>query len=87
MAEEKQTDNPIIEEEKEGEHLQKVYKERGFQQQTFNEYLLLKKQQSERKKLRIPALIKVILTTPIILLFCLGLVFIPYIVFLFFTSG
>jgi len=72
--------------EEEGQYLDGVYKKRGFQQQKFGEYLLLKRQQSGRKRFRLPGIVKIILSTPFILMFCLGLVFIPYLVYLFLTS-
>lgn len=66
--------------------LAELYKKKGLQKQSYNDYLLLKKQQSQRKKFKLPAPIKFILATPLILLFCIGIIFIPYMLYLFFTS-
>lgn len=70
----------------EKETLRQAYKDRGFQQQTLKEYLAVQKLQEQRKGFRMPVALQFILTTPFILLFCLGLVFIPFMLYLFFTS-
>lgn len=66
--------------------LTELYKEKGVQKQSYNDYLSLKKQQDQRKKFKLPAPIKFIIATPFVLLFCVGIVFIPFIIYLLFTS-
>jgi len=61
-------------------------REQLLPQQSLEEYLLLKKMQEQRKAFKMPAVLKLILATPFILLFCAGLIFIPYMLYLFFTS-
>jgi|GEM_PF-4135366 len=73
--------------EEEKQYLEETYKKKGFQQQKFGEYLLLKRQQSGRKRFQIPGLVKILLSTPFILLFCVGLVFIPYLIFQLFNGN
>ncbi|HSV43671.1 MAG TPA: hypothetical protein VLJ10_03865 [Candidatus Bathyarchaeia archaeon] len=68
------------------EELDGLYKERGFQKLSFNEYLLVKKQQSRAKLFRLPPAIQFILTTPFIILFCAGIIFIPYITYQFISA-
>ena len=67
----------------EKERLTRNYKERGFQKQSLNDYMALKRLQNRKKKVPFFAVIKHILTTVFILLFCFGAIFLPYITYLF----
>ena len=67
--------------------LRAIYQQRGFQQQPLEEYIEVRKIQEQRKGFRLPPALQFILTTPFILLFCLGLIFIPFMFYLSFTSG
>lgn len=66
--------------------LTEKYKLKGAQQMTYAAYkaLLIKRQKAF--KLKIPPAVKFILGTPFIIIFCCGLVFIPYILYLILTS-
>jgi len=77
------TDNSPINEKNE---LSQTYRARGFQQQSLDDYLAVQKLQEQKKSFRMPVPLQFILTTPFILLFCLGLIFIPFMFYLFFTS-
>lgn len=70
------------------EEIAQIYKSKGLasQKQSYKEYLALKKQQEERKKFKLPAPVQYILATPLLLIFCLGLIFIPFIIYLFLTA-
>lgn len=83
MENDQQQNIPPIEEK---EDLSELYKKRGLKQQGLNDYMLLKKQQDQRKKFQLPTVVKLILTTPFILLFCAGLIFIPFMIYLYLTS-
>lgn len=61
------------------------YKLKGAQQITYAEYQALKAKNSRRRFI-IPPFVKFILGTPFIIVFCCGLVFIPYILYLIATS-
>ncbi|MEW5894618.1 MAG: hypothetical protein AB1650_02500, partial [Candidatus Omnitrophota bacterium] len=63
--------------------LEEIYKKRGYQQQHLTDYLNFKRQEAKRKNKKIPVYLKVLSNTPFILLFCVGIVFIPYMIFLF----
>ena len=65
--------------------LEESYKKRGFQQQNLNDYLTLKKQE-KHKKFKFPVYLRILFATPFILLFGIGLIFIPYMIFLFIKS-
>ena len=84
MENDQQQNIPPIEEK---EDLSELYKKRGLKQQGLNDYMLLKKQQDQRKKFKLPTVVKLILTTPFILLFCAGLIFIPFMIYLYLTSN
>ena len=61
------------------------YKLKGAQQLTYNEYQALKAKNS-KPKFKIPPFVKFILGTPFIIIFCCGVFFIPYILYLIMTS-
>ncbi|MFP4473769.1 MAG: hypothetical protein ACLFPX_07910 [Candidatus Omnitrophota bacterium] len=56
-------------------------KNQGYQQQSYKDYMALKRQKENQKKRSMPPLVKYILLTPIILIFCAGIFFIPYMIF------
>lgn len=62
------------------------YKLKGAQQMTYAEYAALKEKQSKGRKFEIPIIVKFILGTPFIIVFCCGILFIPYILYLIATS-
>lgn len=62
------------------------YKARGAQSMSMAEYLALKEKNSKKPKLQIPTFVKYILGSPFIILFCAGLLFIPYILYTIATS-
>ncbi len=68
------------------DQLKDVYKKRGYQQQTFKQYIDLKKQAQTHKAKPLPLPVKIILYTPLILLACAGVIFIPYTLFQIFTA-
>lgn len=66
--------------------LNQKYKEKGFQQLSFEEYLALKRKEKKRyKKTRLPGFFKIIFSTPFLILFCFGLFYIPYLIYLIIT--
>jgi len=67
------------------EALKKKYKQKGAQQLTLAEYLANKKKAKKRKG-QIPTHIKIILATPFLIIFCFGIFFIPYMLYLIATS-
>lgn len=62
------------------------YKLKGAQQISYAEYEAAKAKQSRTRKFRIPAFVKFIISTPFIVIFCVGIFFIPYILYLIMTS-
>ena len=62
------------------------YKDRGFQQLSWKEYQAQKEKQQARKGFKIPIHIKVILGTPFLILFCYGIFFIPWMLYLIISS-
>lgn len=67
--------------------LEQAYQNKGFQKQNFKEYLAQKKQRDLRKKAGMPAIVKTLLISPFVILFIIGLIFIPYMIYLYATSG
>ena len=67
-------------------NLRERYSRLGAQQISYEEYLALQKRLSSRRRLSIPVFVGWILSSPFLLIFCLGLVFLPYIVYLVLTS-
>lgn len=61
------------------------YKLKGAQQMTYAEYQAYKAK-SNKPKFTIPPVIKFILGTPFIIIFCGGIVFIPYMLYTIATS-
>lgn len=72
--------------EKERQELKQKYQNRGYQSLSYKEYLQLKTRQSKAKKLSLPAAVRITLSTPIILVACFGVFFIPYILYLIMTG-
>lgn len=68
------------------DQLKDVYKKRGYQEQTLKEYMALRKQARNHKSKPLPLPIKIIVYTPLILLACAGVIFVPYILFQIFTA-
>ena len=61
------------------------YKLKGAQQMTYAEYQALKAK-SNKPKFTIPPVVKFILGTPFIIIFCCGILFIPYMLYTIATS-
>ena len=61
------------------------YKLKGAQQMTYDEYLALQEKKN-KPKFKVPPALKFILGTPFIIIFCCGIVFIPYMLYLILTS-
>ena len=68
------------------DQLKDVYKKRGYQQQTFKQYMDMRKQAREHKNKPLPLPVKILLYTPLILLACAGVIFVPYTLFQIFTA-
>ena len=62
------------------------YKNRGYQQLSWKEYQALQEKKQARKGLKIPIHLKLILGTPFLILFCYGIFFIPWMLYLIATS-
>ncbi len=77
MANVKNKENPTLEDK---------YKEKGAQQMTYAEYEALRNKNSKAPKFKIPLFLKFILGTPFIIIFCCGIVFLPYLLYLILTS-
>jgi len=71
--------------ENKNETLKKKYKERGFQQLSLAEYYAMKKK-AQRKKIQIPVHIKIIIATPFLIVFCFGVFFLPYMLYVIATT-
>ena len=52
----------------------------------YKEYAALKEKESKKKAFQLPLPIKIILLTPLVLIFCLGIFYIPYILFIIITT-
>ena len=61
------------------------YKLKGAQQLTYAEYQALKTKNS-KPRFTIPPFVKFILGTPFIIIFCCGVIFIPYMLYIIATS-
>ena len=59
---------------------------KGKKQLSLAEYKLLQTRKARKPGFKIPAPAKLILATPFIIIFCCGLVFIPYIIYLTFAG-
>jgi len=77
----------LKEQEEYQELLARKYKEKGFQQISLDEYEKIRAKKSKKSKVQIPTHMKFILGTPLIIIFCFGIFFIPYIVYLIFISS
>jgi hypothetical protein len=66
---------------KEKAELAKKYKAKGVQNMTLKEYLELKKKKGGKEKPQVPVPVKLTLSTPLLLICCFGVIFIPYIVY------
>ncbi len=62
------------------------YKLKGAQQMTYADYKALQAKNKKTAKFKIPIFVKFILGTPFIIVFCCGVLFIPYILYLILTS-
>lgn len=62
------------------------YKLKGAQQMTYADYKALQAKNKKTSKFKIPIFVKFILGTPFIIIFCCGILFIPYILYLILTS-
>lgn len=62
------------------------YKLKGAQQMTYADYKALQSKNKKASKFKIPIFVKFILGTPFIIIFCCGVLFIPYILYLILTS-
>ncbi len=72
---------------KQKEALAKKYKDRGIQKMSLAEYEAARKKLAmQRKRLKLPPQVTFVLKTPFLILFVLGLRFLPYIVYLIATS-
>ncbi len=87
MNDEGQEELQKLEQEKikaEQDRLQNVYRDKGFQKISYKEYEALRNKKKTPKK--IPAHIQFILGTPFLILFCFGIFFIPYMLFVIATG-
>lgn len=66
--------------------LAEKYKERGFQRVSWMEYKTLQSKSAKKyrllKKWKIPPHLKFILGTPFLIIFCFGLIFLPFMIYL-----
>ncbi len=67
------------------ESLKALYEKKGVQQVPLKDFLQQRRKR-RRKSIPVPIVFKIILGTPFLLLFCFGLFFLPYIIFLIATS-
>lgn len=64
----------------EKELIKSIYKEKGAQQLGLAEYEALQKKNARKFKLNLNAPAKIVLSSPLLLLFCFGLFFLPFLV-------
>ena len=82
MSNEGQEELQKLEQEKnkaEQDRLQNVYRDKGFQKISYKEYEALRSKKKTPKE--IPAHIQFILGTPFLIIFCFGIFFVPYMLF------
>ena len=84
MTEDNTSGAPL--ENKEMQEMQDAYKKRGIQQMSWDEYKAKREKEKKKKKRKLPTHIKFIIGTPFILLFCYGVFFIPWVLYLILTS-
>ena len=72
--------------ENKAEELKNQYKAKGFQQLSLSEYESIRREKAKKKSFKVPAAVKFILSTPLYIIFCCGLIFLPFMVYIFFTS-
>lgn len=77
MSEKKEEDKKALAEK---------YKLKGAQQISYAEYEALRAKKSRVRPVKIPFFAKFIFGTPFIIIFCCGIVFLPYIIYLIATS-
>ena len=65
--------------------LKMKYQSKGAQKTTYKDYLT-QQEKSSKKQFKMPPFVKYILMIPFILIFCFGLIFIPYLIFKALTS-
>lgn len=61
--------------------LKKKYEGKGFQSMSLAEYEAMMKRKNKKVRLKVPAHLKFILTTPFIIIFCFGLFYIPFLIY------
>jgi len=71
---------------KEKEILQQKYKAKGCQTLSLAEYQALRAKRSHRKKSGLPAPVKFVFSTPLLIIFCFGVLFLPYIIYMIATG-
>lgn len=76
----------LEEEEKERQLVRTKYRDRGFQKMTLADYEALRNKKSRFRFFQLPLYMQFILGTPLLIIFCAGLYFLPYILFLIASS-
>ena len=87
MNDEGQEELQKLEQEKikaEQDRLQNVYRDKGFQKISYKEYEALRSKKKTPQKIPVP--IQFILGTPFLIIFCFGIFFIPYMLFVIATG-
>jgi len=67
-------------------HVEEAYKKKGAQTLSYKEYMALKEKKQSRKGWALPLHVKFILGTPFLILFGYGVFFIPWMLFVVWTS-
>lgn len=86
MSEAEKLNESLPEGPQQDEKLTAVYKDRGFQQMSWEEYKAQQEKNKSKKKFQVPTHVKFILGTPFLLLFCYGIFFIPWMLYLIATA-
>ena len=76
----------MSDEQKNKELLAQKYRAKGFQKLSLAEYEALKTKRARKKGFSIPLHFKFILSTPLLIIFCFGILFIPYIIYVIATG-
>jgi len=81
-----QENDAVSDEKTKKEELNRKYRSKGCQTLSFAEYEALRAKKSGKKRADLPAHFKVVLSTPLLIIFCFGVLFIPYIIYLVITG-
>lgn len=87
IEEQKQKTQEVLDQKKkEKEIIRKKLEERGVKQFSLAEHEAMKAKQARKGRFKLPTHLKIILRTPFLIIFCCGVIIIPYMLYLIATG-